>query len=57
MSTGAKLENQAATKGAEGGGNLGNKDPKAPTLYQPANFMGKSGMPDNQSTDRAKGMT
>lgn len=55
MSTGGKLENQASTKSAEGGGNM--TAPKPAVLYQPANFMGKSGMPDNQSTNRPKGTT
>lgn len=37
------------------GGNLVNKNPNPPTLFQPAAFMGKSGQPDNQSTNRGKG--
>jgi hypothetical protein len=39
------------------GGNLANKDPNKPTLYQPAKFMDKSGQPDNQNTSRPKGST
>lgn len=53
MSTGAKQDNQASMKSAEGGGNM--TQIKAPTLYQPAAFMGKSGTPDNQTTSRPKG--
>lgn len=56
MSTGASLANQSQAQDSSGG-NLANKDPKPPTLYQPANFMGKSGQPDNQTTERPKGST
>lgn len=55
MSTGGKRENQSSTKSAEGGGNI--TQLKAPTLFQPAKFMDKSGTPDNQSTSRPKGST
>lgn len=39
------------------GGNIVNKGPTNHTLHQPPNFMGKSGQPDNQSTNRPKGTT
>lgn len=39
------------------GGNIVGKAPNPPTLFQPASFMGKSGQPDNQSTNRGKGRT
>jgi hypothetical protein len=55
MSTGAKKENQSRTQDTSGGNVVG-KAPNA-DLYQPAKFMGKSGQPDNQSTNRAKGST
>lgn len=49
----SKKAAQASLQSAEGGGNV--TQLKAPTLYQPAAFMGKSGTPDNQSTNRGKG--
>lgn len=58
MSTGADVKNQVSIPGdgdASGGNSSGGKSPKAPTLHQPPNFMGESGQPDNQSTDRGKG--
>jgi len=58
MSTGAEVNNQFATPGdgdASGGNSSGGKTMKAPVLYQPPAFMGESGKPDNQSTDRPKG--
>jgi hypothetical protein len=56
MSTGGKQDNQASMDSDKGGGNLTGKAPSA-KLYQPPDFMGKSGQPDNQSTDRGKGRT
>ena len=50
MSTGGKLGNQSRE---EQNGNA--KEYKNNTLHQPPNFMGKSGMPDNSSTNRGKG--
>lgn len=55
MSSGA--EDRQSQSQNSSGGNLANKDPNKPTLYQPANFQGKSGQPDNQSTNRPKGST
>jgi hypothetical protein len=60
MSTGGSASRQAATPGdgdKSGGNSSGGKSPQAPKLYQPANFMGQSGQPDNQSTNRGKGRT
>ena len=54
MSTGGKASNQANLDSDKGGGNLTGKAPSA-KLYQPADFMGKSGQPNNQSTNRPKG--
>lgn len=55
MSTGAEAKNQARTQDTSGGNVVG----KAPSarLHQPPAFMGKSGQPDNQSTNRPKGST
>lgn len=39
------------------GGNVVGKAPSKNTLHQPPNFLGKSGQPDNQSTNRSKGTT
>lgn len=39
------------------GGNIVNKGPTDHKLHQPPNFMGDSGKPDNQSTNRPKGTT
>lgn len=60
MSTGGEKKNQFAHTGdgdSSGGNSSGGKNIKAPVLYQPASFMGKSGQPDNQSTNRGKGKT
>lgn len=38
-----------------GGGNTGTYQKN--TLHQPPNIFGKSGQPDNQSTNRGKGKT
>lgn len=38
------------------GGNVVGKAPGF-RLHQPPNFMGRSGQPDNQSTNRPKGST
>lgn len=56
MSTGAKASNQSRTQDSSGGNVVG-KAPDKNVLYQPPNFMGKSGQPDNQSTKRPKGST
>ena len=37
------------------GGNIVNKGPTDHKLYQPPDFMGDSGKPDNSKTDRGKG--
>lgn len=42
---------QQSNEDQSGGGNVVGKAPAA-KLYQPPPFMGKSGQPDNQSTDR-----
>ncbi len=55
MSTGGKRENQARTQDTSGG-NIVGKAPSA-RLHQPPAFMGKSGTPDNQTTNRGKGRT
>ena len=39
-----------------GGGNVVGRAPKS-RLHQPPAFQGKSGQPDNQSTNRGKGRT
>lgn len=60
MSTGSEKSRQFAHTGdgdSSGGNSSGGKNLKAPVLYQPASFMGKSGTPDNQSTKREKGST
>lgn len=58
MSTGAKQSNQTPPMGPQsGGGNVVGKAPNNNTLHQPPNFMGRSGQPDNQSTNRGKGRT
>lgn len=56
MSTGGKRENQSRTQDTSGG-NIVGKGPTKHTLFQPPAFMGKSGQPDNQSTNRGKGRT
>ena len=56
MSTGAKASNQSRTQDSSGGNVVG-KAPDKNVLYTPANFMDKSGQPDNQSTKRPKGST
>ena len=53
MSTGAKLGNQSRTD-QKGGAQLVGKAPSAPVRKVPA-FQGKSGQPDNQSTNRGSG--
>jgi hypothetical protein len=55
MSTGAKQSNQARMQDTSGGNVVG----KAPSgkLHQPPAIFGKSGQPDNQSTNRGKGRT
>ena len=39
------------------GGNIVGKGPTDHKLFQPPDFMGKSGQPDNQDTNRPKGVT
>ncbi len=56
MSTGASQAKQAETQDTQGG-NVVNKAPDKNKLYQPPNFLGKSGQSDNQSTSRPKGST
>lgn len=56
MSTGANASDQKTGADASGG-NIVNKGPTDHKLYQPPDFMGKSGQPDNQSTSRPKGST
>jgi hypothetical protein len=55
MSTGASQAKQARTQDTSGGNIVG----KAPSgkLHQPPAIFGKSGQPDNQSTNRPKGST
>lgn len=55
MSTGADQSKQARTQDTSGGNVVG----KAPSgkLHQPPAIFGKSGQPDNQSTNRGKGRT
>lgn len=53
-------EKQFATPsdGDPSGGNMsGGKAQKQPVRLTVASFMGRSGQPDNQSTDRGKGST
>lgn len=52
MSTGAKKANQTPS-GHYDGGNTGTYAKNR--LHQPPSFMGKSGQPDNASTNRGKG--
>lgn len=56
MSSGAKLGNQSRTE-QSGGGNIVNKGPTKHKLYQPPNFLDKSGQSDNASTNRPKGQS
>lgn len=56
MSTGGKAANQSPGADA-GGGNIVNKGPTKHRLHQPPAIFGKSGQPDNQSTNRGKGRT
>lgn len=56
MSTGAVPANQD-TGADPSGGNVVDRAPTNHKLYQPPAFQGKSGQPDNQSTDRPKGST
>lgn len=56
----SKEEKQFATPndGDPSGGNMsGGKAQKQPLRLTVASFMGRSGQPDNQSTDRGKGST
>lgn len=56
MSTGA--EKSAQKTGADAsGGNVVNKGPDRNTLHKAPAIFGKSGQPDNQSTNRPKGST
>lgn len=59
MSTGAQASRQFATpsEGDASGGNLSGHNPKPWNPYMVPAFQGKSGQPDNQSTDRPKGST
>ena len=64
MSTGADKGAQSPHTGTgtndtdqKGGGNMVGGDGINSKLYQPPAFMGKSGQPDNQDTDRPKGST
>lgn len=54
MSTGAKPENQKTGADASGG-NIVGKGPTDQKLYQPPDFLGQGGQPNNQSTSRPKG--
>ena len=56
MSTGAKESNQSQKQDTSGGNVVG-KAPDKNVLYQPPNFLDKSGQSDNQSTSRPKGST
>lgn len=56
MSTGGSVERQGGNVPQNGGGNVVGKAPSG-TLYQPPAIFGKSGQPDNQSTNRGKGTT
>jgi hypothetical protein len=49
----SKKSNQCR-ENQSGGGQVVGKAPSG-RLHQPPRFMGKSGMPDNQSTNRGKG--
>lgn len=55
MSTGASQDRQSRSD-QSGGGNLVGKAPSAPERKVP-DFQGKSGQPDNQSTNRGAGRT
>ncbi len=55
MSTGAKKEAQARQSQSGGGQMVGNPAGVAPAKV--ANFQGKAGQPDNQSTSRGVGKT
>jgi hypothetical protein len=59
MSTGADQSAQHPNSGKQdpSGGNMVGGDGVSSKLYQPPAFMGMSGQPDNQSTDRPKGST
>lgn len=56
MSETAKAANQSRVQDTSGG-NIVNKGPTKHRLHQPPKFQGKSGTPDNQSTNRGKGTT
>lgn len=49
-------ESKQSRKDQAGGGNVVGRAPKS-RLHQPPNFQGRSGQPDNQSTNRGKGRT
>lgn len=55
MATGASKDKQSRMD-QSGGAQLVGKAPSAPKRPVPA-FQGKSGQPDNQSTNRGKGRT
>lgn len=60
MSTGAVKDKQFAHPGdgdASGGNSSGGTTMKTPKIYMSPAFQGKSGQPDNQSTNRPKGST
>ncbi len=55
MSTGATKDKQHRSSQEGGGQMVGN--PNAVDVRKASNFQGKSGQPDNQSTNRGKGRT
>jgi hypothetical protein len=56
MSETAKAGNQSRTQDTSGG-NIVGKGPTKQRLHKAPAFQGKSGQPDNQSTNRGKGTT
>ncbi len=48
--------NRQSRKDQSGGGQVVGSAPKS-RLHQPPRFQGRSGTPDNQSTNRGKGRT
>lgn len=56
MSTGGNAQRQGGSVPQTGGGNVVGKAPSG-KLHQPPAIFGKSGQPDNQSTNRGKGRT
>jgi hypothetical protein len=56
MSTGGQAQRQNADATQNSGGNVVGKAPSG-KLHQPPAIFGKSGQPDNQSTNRGKGRT